>query len=234
MPEQYAEQLVESMPKSIWNHRKEIQKTAQKAKQVTSKSVKVTKKVGRAVLEEGATFLKYLIEGGGVSIACICVIVVLFSAMLLCGSSSGDQLDFAMVATSQIGNMGGRPYWSWYGYESRVEWCACFVSWCANECGYLETGICPKFAGCESGVLWFQQKGQFVPGGQLPMPGNIIFFDWKLDGRDGNADHVGIVTEVKGNYVITVEGNVEDACVQKVYAVNDPAILGFGYIVKNT
>lgn len=42
--------------------------------------------------------------------------------------------DIVNVAISQIGNVGGEPYWSWYGFESRVEWCACFVSWCANEC----------------------------------------------------------------------------------------------------
>lgn len=42
--------------------------------------------------------------------------------------------DIVKVALSQIGNVGGQPYWSWYGFESRVEWCACFVSWCANEC----------------------------------------------------------------------------------------------------
>ena len=50
------------------------------------------------------------------------------------------------VAASQIGNVGGQPYWSWYGFDSRMEWCACFVSWCAEQCGYIETGIIPKFS----------------------------------------------------------------------------------------
>ena len=35
------------------------------------------------------------------------------------------------VATSQEGK-GGTTYWSWYGLGNRVEWCACFVSWCAD------------------------------------------------------------------------------------------------------
>ena len=42
---------------------------------------------------------------------------------------------------TQLGNEGGQPYWSWYGFEGRVEWCACFVSWCANECGYIDSGV---------------------------------------------------------------------------------------------
>lgn len=94
------------------------------------------------------------------------------------------------VARSQLGNVGGQPYWSWYGFNSRVEWCATFVSWCANECGYIESGIIPKFAGCEAeGVAWFKACGLFQEKGYIPKTGDIIFFDWK-DKHDGHADHV--------------------------------------------
>lgn len=65
-------------------------------------------------------------------------------------NSTGDG-NIVMVALSQLGNVGGQPYWSWYGFSSRVEWCACFVSWCAHECGYLEAGMIPKFASCALG-----------------------------------------------------------------------------------
>jgi cell wall-associated NlpC family hydrolase len=102
-------------------------------------------------------------------------------------NGSGDIVE---VAASQIGNTGGQPYWSWYGFSSRVEWCACFVSWCANECGYIEAGIIPKFAGCEwQGEAWFKERGQWQERGYTPKPGDIIFFDW--DGDDV-SDHVGI------------------------------------------
>lgn len=63
------------------------------------------------------------------------------------------------VALSQVGNIGGQPYWSWYGFDSRVEWCACFVPWCANECGYIEAGVIPKYAGCVQGSEWFKERG---------------------------------------------------------------------------
>ena len=101
------------------------------------------------------------------------------------------------VALSQVGNVGGEPYWSWYGFGSRVEWCACFVSWCANECGYIDTGVIPKFAGCVNGVQWFRERGQWADNAMEPSPGMIIFFDWDNKGssgpQDGQSDHVGIV-----------------------------------------
>ena len=45
------------------------------------------------------------------------------------GTRPGNQA-VVDIAKSQVGNVGGQPYWSWYGFNSRVEWCACFVSWC--------------------------------------------------------------------------------------------------------
>ena len=86
--------------------------------------------------------------------------------------------DMVAIAQSQIGQTGGQPYWSWYGFSNRVEWCAIFVSWCANQCGYIDAGIVPKFAGCGVGVQWFQNRGQWLPGSATPEPGMLIFFQW--------------------------------------------------------
>ncbi len=132
------------------------------------------------------------------------------------------------VARSQLGNVGGEPYWSWYGFEARVEWCACFVSWCANECGYIERGVIPKFSLCTDGVNWFRSQGQWLEGTEEPSPGMIIFFDWASDGQDGNADHVGIVERVENGTVYTIEGNAGDECRDKSYAVGYGGILGYG------
>ena len=96
------------------------------------------------------------------------------------------------------GTWAREPYWSWYGFSSRVEWCACFVSWCANECGYIETGVIPKYAGCVNGVQWFKDRGQWMDGSAEPAPGMIIFFDWDDEnGQDGLSDHTGIVEKVE-------------------------------------
>ena len=133
------------------------------------------------------------------------------------------------VARSQIGNVGGEPYWSWYGFTERVEWCACFVSWCANKCGYISSGIIPKFSGCINGVEWFKDRGHWIGNSFEPSPGMIIFFDWDdEDGQDGHADHVGIVEKVENGRVYTIEGNTSDSCRQRSYPVGYYQILGYG------
>ena len=127
------------------------------------------------------------------------------------------------LAKRQVGNVGGQPYWSWYGFNSRVEWCACFVSWCYGQMGSSE----PRFAACQSqGIPWFQSHGQWGARGYDNLaPGDAIFFDWDLDGR---ADHVGIVIGTDGSRVYTVEGNSGDACKIRSYDVNYECIKGYG------
>ncbi len=138
------------------------------------------------------------------------------------GSRVGNQA-LINIALAQEGQVGGYPYWSWYGFSSRVEWCACFVSWVFNQAGYSE----PKFAGCHYfGVPWFTSRGQWASGGFTDLvAGDVIFFDW--DGN-GTADHVGFVIGTDGSYVYTVEGNSGDACRVKSYSINSPYIYGYG------
>lgn len=142
--------------------------------------------------------------------------------------TSGGNQAIVEVALTQLGNEGGQPYWSWYGFEGRVEWCACFVSWCADQCGYLESGIVPKFSLCSDGVDWFNGNGQWQGKDYEPKAGDIIFFDWSNDGQDGDADHVGIVEKCEDGIVYTVEGNSGDACRQNSYPVGYYEILGYG------
>lgn len=157
----------------------------------------------------------------------------LWSAVLY-GIYSGDDV-IVKVALSQVGNVGGEPYWSWYGFNSRVEWCACFVSWCFNECGYLDTGTAPKFAGCVGGVEWFRSREQWADNTVEPAPGMIVFFDWNDPNgasgpQDGEADHVGIVEKCENGIVYTIEGNSGDACRQNQYPVGYYEILGYGIL----
>ena len=135
--------------------------------------------------------------------------------------------DIVEVAASQIGNIGGAPYWSWYGFSGRVEWCACFVSWCANEVGYIEDGLVPKFAYCPSGIQWFKDAGRWQERGYTPQSGDIIFFDWQ---GDGVSDHVGIVESCDGSTVYTIEGNSGDACQRNSYSVGGSTVAGYGIL----
>ena len=134
--------------------------------------------------------------------------------------------DMVQIALSQVGNVGGEPYWRWYGFKERVEWCAVFVSWVANQSGYLQAGVIPKFSGCQTGIDWFKAMGEWQEKGYTPKQGDIIFFDWEVDGK---VNHVGIVEKVENGKVYTIEGNsTDDTCRQKVYSLNSKVIFGYG------
>ena len=138
----------------------------------------------------------------------------------------GSNQAIVEVALTQVGNEGGEPYWSWYGYSARVAWCAIYVSWCADQCGYLDAGVLPKMEGVRPYMDWFIERGQWHGQDYEPSPGDIIFFDWESDGL---ADHVGIVEKYEDGLVYTVEGNTGDVCAQRHYTVGATPIYGFGH-----
>lgn len=141
------------------------------------------------------------------------------------GIGKGDS-NVVSIALKEVGNVGGEPYWRWYGFNERVEWCACFVSWVANQAGYIEKNIIPKFAGCETGVNWFKVMKEWREPGYVPKPGDIIFFDWEVD---GTVSHVGIVEKVENNKIYTIEGNsTNDDCQERSYSIDNRFIYGFG------
>jgi hypothetical protein len=139
------------------------------------------------------------------------------------GSSGGGSM--LEVAGAQLGNVGGGPYWRWYGFESRVGWCAIFVSWAADQCGYIDAGIIPLFSSCDAGIQWFKDRSQWQDAGYTPAPGDIVFFDWL---PDGICDHVGIVEYVEGEYIHTIEGNTSDSVARRSYWLNSLCIVGYG------
>ena len=147
----------------------------------------------------------------------------MWSAVLY-GTSIGNS-DIVQIALSQVGNVGGMKYSKWYGLNYRAEWCAIFVSWVANEAGY-GTDIIPKFAYVPAGINWFKERGLWKNAGFLPRAGDIIFFDWDLN---GSGNHVGIVEKVENGIVYTIEGNSnDDMCRRKKYSINSKYILGYG------
>ena len=141
------------------------------------------------------------------------------------GAFMGGGQAMVEVALTQVGNVGGQPYWTWYGYNYRVEWCAIFVSWCAEQCGYINAGLIPRFEGVRPGAEWFKERGQWQGWDYAPRPGDIIFFDWE---KDGLADHVGIVKSCENGVVLTVEGNSGDTCRENSYLAGSTVIYGYG------
>jgi hypothetical protein len=154
---------------------------------------------------------------------------------LMPNSIGGSGSNIVQVALSEDGkpsNIGGETYWRWYGFNYRDEWCAMFVSWCANECGYIDSGIIPKFAYVPSGATWFKEKGLYQSriSGYIPKAGDLIFISWS---GNGNYSHVGIVESCDGTYVNTIEGNTGRTpgyykIRRNELAMNDLRISGYG------
>lgn len=127
----------------------------------------------------------------------------------------------------EIGN-GGDKYWQWYGYNHRVEWCAVFVSYIANQNGILNTKV-PKFVWVKIGVDYYKERNLLkTPKEYIPKPADIIFFDWN---NNGVIDHVGYVEKVIDNKVYTIEGNVDHKDVRrKKYPLNSSYIYAYGVL----
>ena len=149
---------------------------------------------------------------------------------IMAGAGGGNS-QLLQIAISQLGNVGGEPYWSWAGFGGHVPWCACFVSWCENQAGLISTDQAPMFTWCGQGAQWFADRGQFRYREEYtPAPGDIIFFSWSGDQRLGGLDHVGIVESVDETYIHTVEGNSSDMCKRNQYARHDTDVIGYGII----
>ena len=161
----------------------------------------------------------------------IIVIFIILTLAIVWSRQSAEEEEWAVVQVAQqeIGNQGGEKYWRWYGFAQRVEWCGCFVSWCANECGYMESGVLPKFSICDR--RWLKNAGMWREDSYEPSPGDLIFFDWIRDGKqDGVVDHVGIVEALQDGKVHTIEGNCDDACMRQTYDLTEEQILGYAQI----
>lgn len=128
------------------------------------------------------------------------------------------------VAESQLGYSGGKKYWSWAGYSSRVAWCNIFVTWCANECGYYKSGAVPLYQQPQDTLEWYQDRGLFKKrGSYTPKPGDLIFFNWGYS----YAHHIGIVEKCENGKVYTIEGNSRDVVKRQTYSINSVGIIGY-------
>lgn len=220
---------------------------AKRTTQLTVKAVKTTIKATiatiKAIIAATKAIISAIVAGGWVAVIIILVIALIGGFIAAISNSNGDEdfdysqipnSEIVLVAKAQIGNEGGDKFWKWYGYEEHVHWCACFVSWCANECGYIDKGIIPKFAACVNGIEWFKEKGQWHDRGEsyYPIVGDIIFFDWKDENgnQDGTSDHVGIVTrtDINNRNIYTIEGNTSNKCAERMYSLDDVQVMGYG------
>ena len=240
---------------------KNSQKVAKESVKATQRAIKITKhatkvaaktikatvqatiKAIKAIIAGVKALISAIVAGGWVAVVIILVIVLIAGFIAAIFNSDGDMdydssqipnSEIILVAKAQIGNEGGDKFWKWYGFEEHVHWCACYVSWCANECGYIDKGIIPKFSACTDGITWFKEKNEWHDRGEsyYPIVGDIIFFDWydENGNQDGTSDHVGIVTrtDITNRTIYTIEGNTSNQCAERMYSFDDVQVMGYG------
>ena len=143
--------------------------------------------------------------------------------------ASGSGASIVAVAVQEIGYHEGAGNHTKYGVYTGTDgmsWCHAFVSWCANECGFIESNIIPKTAACETGRQWFIHKQQYQKAGSYtPETGDIIYFD---KGGVGESHHVGIVEYVENGIVHTIEGNKNNQVMRGHYELAYKGIMGYG------
>ena len=197
------------------------------------KPVRRTAVVLKDIVESTKALVSSLSVGGAAALLIVVIMVIFGAAFMM--TEDGNQIvgtgDDAIVevAKAEIGNVGGDKFWKWYGFSSRVDWCAIFCSWCADQCGYLEAGLLPKFAVVGDGANWFKTRHRWSGRGYSPKPGDFIFFDFE---QDGVLDHVGIVENCDGKVVTTIEGNAGNACKRLSYVAGNSSIAGYGLMIR--
>lgn len=143
--------------------------------------------------------------------------------------ASGSGASIVAVAVQEIGyheGAGNHTKYAVYTGTDGLSWCHAFVSWCANECGFIESNIIPKTAACETGRQWFVHKQQYQKAGSYtPQAGDIIYFD---KGGVGESHHVGIVEYVENGIVHTIEGNKNNQVMRGHYELTYKGIMGYG------
>ncbi len=118
------------------------------------------------------------------------------------------------------------------GYKVKYSdsWCATFVSAVAIVVEY--TDIIPTECSCQQMIERFKEIECWVEDdAYVPLPGDIVFYDWQDNGTGDNtswSDHVGIVESVSGNYITDIEGNYNDGVGRRVIQINGKYIRGYG------
>ena len=115
---------------------------------------------------------------------------------------------FIETARAEVGTIEGpKDNETKYGAFTKANfqpWCGSFVNWCANEVGLK----IPNCVYTPAGATAFIKKDQWEKAEEaIPLPGDIVFFDFPSDGVD-RISHVGIVVKDNGDGTVTcIEGN---------------------------
>lgn len=130
--------------------------------------------------------------------------------------------DYTYFSQWYIDGYDNHPGWNQY-----TPWCGCFLSWGADQQKASINGAPPSFADVDEGMKGFKDSRMWREGGETPIPGDYVFFDW--DGKS-DPDHVGAVLCVEGNFLYTIEGNSGGRVAVQRYPLSDSRIVGYGVL----
>ena len=194
-----------------------------------------------AVLHVAAQFVSGIVTTLSVLVVPIAILATLvgFTIALFTGIGGavedmeayymGGGQDLVDVAVREIGYRenpdGSTKYGTWCGIGN-ASWCHAFISWCANECGYIKDGTLPKTGACETGRQWFIHRDEYQPKGSYePLPGDIVYF---RHGSETVSHHAGVVEFVENGILHTIEGNSGGIVKRRNYPLNADRIMGYG------
>ena len=157
------------------------------------------------------------------------------------GGGGGNMVE---VALSQLGERetgtNDCKFTRWYNGVG-LPWCAIFISWCAEQCGYLDSGLIPKTA--HSATFWnyvLQNPSAGVlytpadvrSGAVTPMAGDILIVSptnnqeapsntVRADDSSSGTRHVALVVayDAVSQRVATVDGNISDSVAENSYSI---------------
>lgn len=107
----------------------------------------------------------------------------------------------------------------------KTAWCAIATASCLHQVGVKKLSMS---AGCTTQMKWYKSKKRWRSRGAVPKVGDLVFYDFKGEGK---ATHTGMVTSVnykKKGYIYVIEGNKSNKVGYRHISYTSKYILGFG------
>lgn len=112
----------------------------------------------------------------------------------------------------------GNPnqFTKWYCKDNKTHaWCGMFVDYVFKKdlkCNWLNT--CTNFAYVPTIVSWAKKKNYWNTNYTKAKKGDLVIYNWQPS-KKNHYSHVGIVYQVKGDKLISIEGNTTNALGRK-------------------
>lgn len=119
-----------------------------------------------------------------------------------------------------------------WGFAFNVAWCQIFATYTGVHAGLTNKEF-PLTAGCDEGMNWFKNRGQWknslaYGGNYTPRKGDMVYYSSTHNQND--STHVGWAESCSGNVLTVVEGNYSNKVKKRTIDLTDPYIIGYGIV----